>query len=518
MLVDFSARALWRARYRPHHSLIGGSKTGVAQKPGAIPFRNAGLIIVSVAVIDFLSKSWAESRLRMQGPFDSVITLIRDHLWLSLAYDKGGAWGLLHDAPDPFRKPFFSFCLLATLGLVYWLHSSLRRHQLLASIGFGLLTGGAVGNLLDRIVRKGVIDFVQYRAAWVGTLNALAHRFDDRWFVVEYWPTFNLADVAIVLGITLLTLGLSAAPTYGIPRPGFLLAFRSRRALVGLALRLSAAVLPNVIGLALQFLFSKEHNRTDVVSDAEVRAALSHSLLVVGIQWGTVVVVGLLTVRIWQLGRQYSQLTPEELQRLDPRPPVLILRAFKRDDEFIAAPWWHFRWLPIGRSAASLEPLTFEEALVRRLQWFGPPIAIGRPGEQLPAIGAARVYANDDQWQDRVVTLIAAAQRIVAIADDTPAVRWELRAVRDAGGLTKLLLVIPPSGARGRSRKRERRWYRAWEGMSRDVEFLPPIDDTTAAVSFETTPPTLIVAKSARAWDAISAIEKSLNASTIAAG
>lgn len=158
--------------------------------------------LASVALAaDLISKSWAERALTKNGPFDTTITVINDHLWFSLAYNKGGAWGLLHDAPDALRRPFFMIVSVLAIFFIMSLYRKLTENQWALKWGLPLVLGGALGNLMDRIVRKGVVDFIQYRASWVGTMNSIIHSIFHDWVVVEYWPTFNVADVAICVGV-----------------------------------------------------------------------------------------------------------------------------------------------------------------------------------------------------------------------------------------------------------------------------------------------------------------------------
>ena len=152
-------------------------------------------------VADLVSKSWAERALTKNGPFDTTITVINDHLWFSLAYNKGGAWGLLHDAPDALRRPFFMIVSVLAIFFIVSLYRKLTENQWALKWGLPLVLGGALGNLADRIVRKGVVDFIQYRASWVGTMNSIIHSVFHDWVVVEYWPTFNVADIAICIGV-----------------------------------------------------------------------------------------------------------------------------------------------------------------------------------------------------------------------------------------------------------------------------------------------------------------------------
>jgi hypothetical protein len=113
----------------------------------------------------------------------------------------------------------------------------------------------------------------------------------------------------------------------------------------------------------------------------------------------------------------------------DPRPPVLLLRAFRADE---------------GDADEALPgdvPMTFEEVITAPLTRYGPVITIGRPGERLPPLGAYREYVRED-WQRRVRERLSESSIIVAILDDTPGLQWELDLVRSSGLQHRLLLVV----------------------------------------------------------------------------
>jgi len=52
------------------------------------------------------------------------------------------------------------------------------------------------------------VDFIQYRANWVGTMNSLIHGVFGNWLVVDYWPTFNVADISICIGVGLMAIDM----------------------------------------------------------------------------------------------------------------------------------------------------------------------------------------------------------------------------------------------------------------------------------------------------------------------
>lgn len=93
--------------------------------------------------------------------------------------------------------------------------------------------------------------------------------------------------------------------------------------------------------------------------------------------------------------------------------------------------------LPSGR-------VRFEEFLVWILKLFGPVVAIGRPGEGLPELGAVRTYWSDDQWQDAVRQTAMRCGGIVLIAGSSEGLKWEMERLRAWGLLPKTLVVLPP--------------------------------------------------------------------------
>jgi hypothetical protein len=90
--------------------------------------------------------------------------------------------------------------------------------------------------------------------------------------------------------------------------------------------------------------------------------------------------------------------------------------------------------------------LTEEEHLVRVLSFFGPVIAIGKPGEVLPLAGAQRIYVSDDGWQQQVTALIGRARLVVIRTGLSPGLRWELDAVIEKAPPERILLAGDDAG------------------------------------------------------------------------
>jgi len=82
---------------------------------------------------------------------------------------------------------------LAAMGVLAYLYFNLDLHSKWQSTAFGLVCGGALGNIVDRVVHGGVTDFFQFHFLFIP--------FDFPW---KYYPAFNIADACIVVGVILL--------------------------------------------------------------------------------------------------------------------------------------------------------------------------------------------------------------------------------------------------------------------------------------------------------------------------
>jgi hypothetical protein len=135
-------------------------------------------------------------------------------------------------------------------------------------------------------------------------------------------------------------------------------------------------------------------------------------------------------------GRKIFKKPANKVLSEDKRPPVVYLRSFK-DDEKAAT--------PIMEESQSPVPIFFteEEYLVDALNDFGPCVAIGQPGEKLPALGAARMYLDDDKWQDKVRELLASSSLVVLRAGDTPNFFWEVEQSAKFVKPKNIIILIP---------------------------------------------------------------------------
>ena len=103
----------------------------------------------------------------------------------------GAAWGLFRGLSESFRNAFFKIISVGAVGFILYYYRKLGDAQRFLQLALGFVLAGAVGNFIDRIARGYVVDFVEWY--WW-------NRPDIR------WPTFNVADSLIVVGVAMLVL------------------------------------------------------------------------------------------------------------------------------------------------------------------------------------------------------------------------------------------------------------------------------------------------------------------------
>lgn len=136
--------------------------------------------------------------------------------------------------------------------------------------------------------------------------------------------------------------------------------------------------------------------------------------------------------------RKLLQPSATALLAQDKRRKILLLRSFK-DDEIIC--YKRFK-TPIGEVVMARR---FEQGIAGPLGAYGPVIAIGKPGEEMPQIGAARTYLSEADWQPTVLRWMGEALALVMIVGDTEWIRWELDRILELRRDRHLLLLLPPA-------------------------------------------------------------------------
>ena len=132
-------------------------------------------LIFLIIIIDQLTKCLVETNL-----VNTRIPVIDNVCYLTYLQNTGGAWGLLENNKNVF---IIAVPIILIAIIIYLLKS--KNISKLERIGFCLVIGGAIGNYIDRLFRGYVVDFID--------------------FVI--WPVFNIADIAVVVGVGLIIVG-----------------------------------------------------------------------------------------------------------------------------------------------------------------------------------------------------------------------------------------------------------------------------------------------------------------------
>ena len=148
------------------------------------------VIALAVFVLDRLTKMWIEAKV---GYYDTIV-VIPDVFNIVHTRNRGAAFGMLSNAPEPVRLTVLVGLALGILGLIGWMLWQATKPGAIGTwqnrLGLALVMGGAVGNLWDRILQGSVTDFLQ---VFLGSYE---------------WPSFNVADSGISVGAVLMALDL----------------------------------------------------------------------------------------------------------------------------------------------------------------------------------------------------------------------------------------------------------------------------------------------------------------------
>lgn len=146
-------------------------------------------------------------------------------------------------------------------------------------------------------------------------------------------------------------------------------------------------------------------------------------------------VLGIPSAWLWTVSSRMRQSGAVEVLREDGRPPILLLRAFAHDGLKVDS-----------LDANSIRP-TVETIIVNCVSNYGPVVAIGRPGEKLPPLGAARFWVDDEHWQQAVLQLLPVCQQVVLVMGKSPnssGLAWEVGQILSAKTEARIWIVVPP--------------------------------------------------------------------------
>jgi signal peptidase II len=135
--------------------------------------RNTIIFVISIAAVVALDQISKAVVAALMSPGQNV-KVVPHLLWLTYSTNTGAAFGLFKGSSQVL---FFTSLILVAMMLA-WFMLARQRMGTFAFIGMGLIIGGAMGNLLDRIFRGRIIDYID----------------------LGWWPVFNVADIAILAG------------------------------------------------------------------------------------------------------------------------------------------------------------------------------------------------------------------------------------------------------------------------------------------------------------------------------
>ena len=146
-----------------------------------IPVTIAALIVIT----DQLTKQWIMANFALHEQ-QNVIPGIFNLVYVT---NTGAAFGLMAGSKNWLRHLFFVGVAITALIFIIYAYGHLKRQNKIFTYALGLIGGGAIGNLIDRLRFGSVVDFLDF---YLGNYH---------------WPAFNVADSAITVGVGLFLLG-----------------------------------------------------------------------------------------------------------------------------------------------------------------------------------------------------------------------------------------------------------------------------------------------------------------------
>ena len=146
-------------------------------------------VSVLTMVADQITKYWARATLPVdERGYGIAVPVIENFFDWRLSHNTGSAFGLFGGVTG--ARILLTLVGIVAVGAIVWMVKKAEDHQRRLIWALGLVAGGAVGNIIDRVLFGKVTDFVVWK------------------YYTKEWPTFNVADVALVVGVGLLFLDM----------------------------------------------------------------------------------------------------------------------------------------------------------------------------------------------------------------------------------------------------------------------------------------------------------------------
>jgi len=139
-----------------------------------------------IIILDQLVKIYVDKTMHLY----QSIEVLENFFHITYIRNKGAAFGILSGANENLRIPFFLTVSVIAIAIILYTIYTYEEESQVFPVSMGLILGGAIGNMIDRVRLGEVIDFVDVH--WYG----------------HHWPAFNVADSAITVGVTLLIINI----------------------------------------------------------------------------------------------------------------------------------------------------------------------------------------------------------------------------------------------------------------------------------------------------------------------
>ena len=144
----------------------------------ALKYKIVSILSLAVLVLDQITKIWVQNTIEVWSGY----SVIPGFFNMVHVLNRGAAFGFLNRADIRWQTYFFIAVSALAIVLIWHLVRTVHRKDTVLFTGLGLILGGAVGNMIDRIRIGEVIDFLDF---YLGS---------------HHWPAFNVADIALTVG------------------------------------------------------------------------------------------------------------------------------------------------------------------------------------------------------------------------------------------------------------------------------------------------------------------------------
>jgi signal peptidase II len=139
------------------------------------------VILWLVALVVFVLDRWTKSLVLSHFLPGESRVVVPHLLWWTFVENTHGAFGMFGNSPA-----LLIGLAILVLGLFAWAFRDAVRHSTTVRIAFGMIVGGAIGNIIDRLQHHWVVDFIDFKTIWPNV--------------------FNVADSCITIGVVLLVI------------------------------------------------------------------------------------------------------------------------------------------------------------------------------------------------------------------------------------------------------------------------------------------------------------------------